>query len=94
MQSDKILVFQWYLIYVPRVRLHIIHISELLYMEIESFDKSKGDLKRHQVDLSKQELWWHISAITCLIIMSTCQIFFLTCQLFMTTCQMLCQRVR
>ena len=32
-------------------------------------------------------LWWHISAITCQIIMLTCQIFMLTCQIFMLTCQ-------
>ena len=33
-------------------------------------------------------VWWHISAITCQIIMSTCQIFMLTCQLhvFISTC--------
>ena len=31
--------------------------------------------------------WWHISAITCQIMISTCQIFMLTCQLFMLTCQ-------
>ena len=32
-------------------------------------------------------LWWHISAITCQIIMLTCQIIMLTCQIFMLTCQ-------
>ena len=32
-------------------------------------------------------LWWHISAITCQIIMLTCQIFMSSCQIFMLTCQ-------
>ena len=32
-------------------------------------------------------VWWHISATTCQIIMSTCQIFMSTCQIFMSTCQ-------
>ena len=41
------------------------------------------------------KLWWHISAITCQIIMSTCRIFMLTRQLFMLTCQIImptCQK--
>ena len=40
-------------------------------------------------------LGWHISAITCQIIMSTCLIFTLTCQLFMLTCEIImstCQK--
>ena len=32
-------------------------------------------------------LWWHISAITCQMIMSTCQLFMLTCQIIMSICQ-------
>ena len=41
-------------------------------------------------------LWWHISAITCQIIMSTCQIIMSTCQIFMLTCQIImstCQKI-
>ena len=36
-------------------------------------------------------LWWHISVITCQIIMSTYQISMSTRQLFMSTCQILCR---
>ena len=32
-------------------------------------------------------IWWHISAITCHLIMSTSQNFMLTCQIIMSTCQ-------
>ena len=32
-------------------------------------------------------LWWHISAITCQIIMLACQIFISSCQIFILTCQ-------
>ena len=39
------------------------------------------------VQLISLAVWWHISAITCQIIMLTCQIFMLTCQIFMLTCQ-------
>ena len=41
-------------------------------------------------------LWWHISAITCQIIMSTCQKIMSTCQIFMLTCQIImstCQKI-
>ena len=44
--------------------------------------------------LSLTSLWWHISAITCQIIMSTSQIFMLTCQLFMLTCQIIMSTCR
>ena len=43
----------------------------------------------------KASLFWHISALTCQIIMSICQIFLLTFQLFMLTCQIIvstCQK--
>ena len=42
--------------------------------------------RKHQNQIC--ELWWHISAITCQIIMMTCQIFMLTCQIFMLTCHL------
>ena len=32
-------------------------------------------------------LWWHISVITCQILISTCQMFMLTCQFIMSTRQ-------
>ena len=32
-------------------------------------------------------LWWHISVITCQIIMLICQIFMSSCQIIMLTCQ-------
>ena len=31
-------------------------------------------------------IWWHISAITCQIIMLTCQIFMSSCQIFLLNC--------
>ena len=40
-------------------------------------------------------LWWHISAITCQIIVSICQLSMLTCRLFMSTYQIImstCQK--
>ena len=39
-------------------------------------------------EIRSSYLWWHISAITCQIIMLTCQIFMLTCQIFMLTCHL------
>ena len=33
-------------------------------------------------------VWWHISAISCQIIMLSCQIFMLTYQIFMLTCHL------
>ena len=34
-------------------------------------------------------VWWHVSAITCQMIMSTYWIFMLTCHWFMSTCQII-----
>ena len=56
---------------------------------------SSGIYEVHIILLIKRLIWWHISDITCQIIMSTCQIFMLTFQLFMSTCQIImsaCQK--
>ena len=56
----------------------------------------QNEISNERVSIRIQgNFWWHISAITCQIMMSTCQIFMSSCQLSILTCQIImstCQK--